>query len=71
MANIVTYQHIQTIASDTWVIDHNLNNYPIVDVMVDNNGALTKIIPKDVIVISMNTCQVKFSQPRTGQARLV
>lgn len=71
MANIASYQHIQSVASDTWVITHNLNNYPIVDVMVDHNGTLTKIIPKDVIVINMNTCQVKFSQPRTGQARLV
>jgi hypothetical protein len=71
MANNVSYQHVQASASALWTVTHNLNNYPIVDVMVDNDGVLTKIIPKNIRVINLNTCQIEFSSPRTGQARLV
>lgn len=71
MANIASYQHIQSNPAMVWNITHNLNNYPIVDVMVDENGVLTKIIPKNIFVINLNTCQIEFSSARTGQARLV
>jgi hypothetical protein len=66
-----SYQHIQDTASTTWSINHNLNNYPIIDVMVDVNGLLTKIIPHEVLVIDMNNCQITFSIPYSGQARMV
>jgi hypothetical protein len=66
-----TYQHIQSEPSAIWTVVHNLNNYPIVDVMVIENNVLQKIIPKDIVVVNMNTCEIHFSTVRTGQARLV
>lgn len=71
MAMLVTYQHTQDTASDVWTVNHNLNNYPIVDVMVYENGVMQKIIPLAVKIIDMNNCEIHFSTQRTGQARLV
>ena len=71
MTTIVTYQHDQEVAESVWTVVHNLNTYPIVDVVVDHGEARVKIIPKDVKIIDMNSCEIHFSQPRTGHARLV
>lgn len=69
MATPITF--IFTAPLAVWTIEHNLGVYPIVDTMIDYNGALTKIIPKEVIVTSLNTVEIHFSVPRTGQARVV
>lgn len=71
MPAVLSYQHTQITPSAIWTVVHSLNNYPIVDVMVNENGSLQKIIPKDIKVIDMNICEVHFSTLRTGQARLV
>lgn len=70
-AALLTFQHKQDTPAAIWVINHYLHNYPIVDVMVNEEGKLQKIIPKDIKVIDENTCEIHFSTPRTGQARLV
>lgn len=66
-----TYQHVQSTPASVWQVNHNLNNYPIIDVMVLENGTLQKIIPKDIVIIDMNNCEIRFSSNRTGQARMV
>lgn len=70
MAQVTPYQHYQTVASNTWVIKHNLNAFPIIDVMVMDSNALRKILPLDILVIDLNTVEVHFTTARVGQARL-
>jgi hypothetical protein len=72
MARAVTYQHTQSSPASVWQVNHNLNNYPIVDVMISyTTGELVKIIPMDIRIIDMNNCEIHFSQPQKGQARMV
>ena len=67
-----TVRHTQTIATDTWVITHNLNTTaPIVDCWVDNNGEKTKIIPSAVTATSVNVVTLSFSSARVGSAVIV
>lgn len=71
MPFITPFGHNQTVAAQVWTVNHNLNTYPIVDVLVYDNGSLVKIIPLDILFIDMNTVEIHFSSNRTGQARLV
>jgi len=64
-----TVHHIQSVASTTWVIVHNLNTVaPVVDCWVDNGGDQEKIIPVTVAGTDANTCTITFSAARTGEA---
>lgn len=68
------FQFTQSTPSALWAVNHNLGVYPIVDCLVNdpsNGGNLVKIIPMNVFVIDLNNVTIQFSQPRTGQARLV
>lgn len=68
----MSFQHVQYDASDTWEIVHNqFTMAPIVDVYVNVDGNLTKIIPKDVEVIDQSTVRILFTTPRTGVVRIV
>jgi hypothetical protein len=62
------YQHVQASASDTWVIVHNLQMYPAIDVYIDYLGEKHKILPAGVAYDSPNQCTVTFSVARTGLA---
>tara|TARA_B100000700_G_scaffold101966_1_gene115011 strand:+ start:61294 stop:61515 length:222 start_codon:yes stop_codon:yes gene_type:complete len=66
---VYTHNHTQAIAAAEWIINHNLGtNAPAVDVYIDYEGAVRKIIPQDVIVMSNTQVKVVFSSPRTGVA---
>lgn len=60
------YMHIQSVASDTWVIDHNLGKYPSVSVVDSANdeveGSVNHVDPMRVILV--------FSAPFSGKAFL-
>ena len=60
------YTHIQAVASDTWVIDHNLGKYPSVSVVDSANdeveGSVNHVNPMRVILV--------FSAPFSGKAFL-
>ncbi len=71
MGGFVTYSHTQETAADTWVVNHKLGVHPIVDVSVDIEGTLTKIIPATVEVISENTVRITFTKAFTGVARFI
>lgn len=62
------YKHEQTVAASTWVINHNLGVYPAVDVYVDYNGEIQKILPLSVTYVDAMTCNVEFSAARAGTA---
>ena len=67
----VNFTHTQSVASSAWTINHGLNCYPSVDVYVTIDDQLTKLIPKDVLILDKNTLQVIFSEAQKGLARLV
>jgi hypothetical protein len=60
------YAHLQPSASDTWIIEHNMNRYPSVTV-VDSAG--TEVIGEK-IYNSENQVTLKFSSPFAGKAYL-
>lgn len=69
----VGYNHTQDTASSTWVVMHNLNlaSGPVMDVMVDVSGTLTKIIPSSVTINSANQVTIGFTKPYSGVARCI
>ena len=60
------YTHTQSIASDTWTVNHNLNTYPSITV-VDDLG--NKLYANEKY-IDENTIEIKFSQNLTGKVYL-
>lgn len=60
------YSHVQSVASTTWTVNHNLGRKPIFDVFVYNSGDLVKIIPQSIEYTDDNTIIITFSQNRTG-----
>ncbi len=61
-----TYLHVQTTASNTWVIPHNLNKYPSVSV-IDSAG---NEVDGDVIYNSVNQITIVFKGAFKGSATL-
>lgn len=61
-----TYYHIQSTASDTWVIVHGLNKYPSVSVI---NSAGDEVIG-DIIYNDINQVTIKFKGGFKGSATL-
>ena len=59
-----TYLHQQTVASDTWVVVHNLNKYPAVSV-IDSAG--NEVIG-EIIYNDANQCTLKFEGGFKGTA---
>lgn len=62
-----TYTHEQAVASDIWVIKHNLNKYPSIYV-VDSAGAVQ--IPNNIIIDNENQITVQFISAFAGKAYL-
>lgn len=70
------YRHDQPSASDTWVVAHNLGGngstgVPIVDVFVNYDGELQKIIPSRIEIIDANNVEIGFTVPYDGYAVVV
>lgn len=61
-----TYTHTQSVASDTWVIEHNLGRHPSV-VVIDSAGS---VIISDVQYDSPYQVTVTFSAAFSGKAYL-
>jgi hypothetical protein len=62
----VTYEHVQTILSDLWIINHNLGRRPGVHVY---NNAWTEI-DAEVQHFSLNQTRILFAAPFIGIAIL-
>ena len=60
------YLHIQSVASDEWIINHNLNKYPSVTVL-DSSGS--EVIG-EVTHIDKNNLIIKFAGGFSGKATL-
>ena len=64
------YLFEQTAAADVWVIDHSCG-YPSVDVSINENGKVEKMIPFSVKFVSKSRCEIHFTRPFAGIAKLV
>lgn len=58
------YDHVQSSASATWTVNHNLGVKP--DVEVRNTGG--QVVGAEVVHVSVNQTIIYFSLPMTGSA---
>jgi hypothetical protein len=65
------HNHVQSVADTNWVIDFPFKAVPVVDVLVEVNGELTKVLPSEVNRVSDTRVEIIFSQPFSGSAHLV
>ena len=66
IVNDKNYLYIQNIASDIWVVNHNLNKYPAVSV-IDSSG---NEVTGDVEYIDVNNLVITFKGAFKGKATL-
>jgi hypothetical protein len=66
---ISVYNHVQSIASATWTINHNLGRKPACEVTILNGGIQEVVLPLSVTYVSDNTTIVTFTSSQTGQVR--
>ena len=71
----VLHTHTQPVQSTKWVVKHNLASQPRVHVhvnrVVDGVTVLTKVTPLSEVTIDLNTIELTFSTPESGQAQCV
>lgn len=60
------YTYLQPSASDRWLVEHNLNKFPSVQV-VDSAGS---IVVGEITYIDRNSLEIKFSGKFSGRAYL-
>ena len=65
-SNNNAYTHTQGVASDTWVINHNLNYYPNISI-VDSGGT---VVIGNITYTNANRITVTFSGAFSGSAYL-
>lgn len=59
------YIHEQTVASATWIINHNLNKLNIRAVIIDSSGT---VFYPPVVIENENTCRIELIGATTGTA---
>lgn len=66
------YEHVQETPEAIWTVRHNLfTRSPVVDVFVDFDGVLQKMMPKAIVVVSALECRIEWSVPRTGRVGVI
>ena len=66
---MIVYQKFifhQNVDSKIWVIEHNLNRLPVIDVYVNN----INVVPWKTTVISQNVVQLEFITACSGMSIL-
>lgn len=72
----VLYNHVQSIARDNWVIEHNLGTFPSISVFVNipiegNPENIEEIVPEDTIIVDDDNMVLVFDRAWSGLAQLV
>ena len=57
------YTHVQSTAAATWVVNHNIGNYPQVDVLGPGGSPMLA----ELVHTSQNQVTVYFDSPTTGR----
>lgn len=65
------FTHIQSTANNIWDVDYKRKVVPIVEVRVNLNGTLEKILPQNIELINDHTVRISFATPFTGVARII
>lgn len=70
------FNFTQTLVSQTWDIQHNLDTYPVITVYVnnpttDNPYNVEQKVPETIEIISSNEIKISFMRPYSGVAQLV
>jgi hypothetical protein len=65
------YTHYQNEPSNLWVINHNLNVTPAVQVYVVHGGYEHRALPKEVIVVDPNNVRIEFTEDEIGRAVII
>lgn len=71
------YRHEQSTSATVWTVVHNLGTnggqgIPVVDVLVDVDGTLTKILPNKIEAPNYNTVVIEFAGgPYSGVATVI
>jgi hypothetical protein len=63
------YEHVQTVPSDTWTINHGLNSLRVQLTLWGNDNRI--FLGDEVELTGVNTIRATFSTPCTGRAILV
>lgn len=68
VAVVNRFGYAQTVASSTWIVDHNLGvNSPVVDVWETDGTEFVQIVPDSISYTSPNSVTINFSTAKTGQ----
>lgn len=71
----VLFTFEQTLSSDVWEIEHNLNGNPSVQTFVvvveANEEVLTEVTPDDIVVVDANNIEIHFATAQKGIAQLI
>jgi hypothetical protein len=62
------FTHTQDVADTTWTVVHNIGGYPIMDVYINLNSELVKVLPT-ITFVDVNTATVTFTNAQSGFAR--
>ena len=65
-SDVISYHHIQSVASDVQTVVHNLNKYPNVTV-IDSSMDLQEVYG-DVKFLDLNRLTISFTNPFAGEA---
>lgn len=57
--------------STEWIFQHDLNRLVTSDVFINANGAKYKIMPLSVEVVDLNQIKITFSQPQSGEVKVM
>ena len=67
-----SFTHIQSNASTTWTINHNLNSGNLVwNLYVDVNGVMKPMMPADVTLDTPNMMTLTFTVARAGRVAII
>jgi hypothetical protein len=62
-----SYEHIQSVSSDTWTVTHPLEKTPIVQVVLDDNKM---IMPQEIEYVGTEQVIIRFTKAYAGKAVL-
>lgn len=68
----ISFVHTQSVASNTWVIAHNLNTLNVTysfKILIDT--VLTPVMPNALVITDANTITVTFGASYTGSATII
>lgn len=67
-SGVSRFEHTQSVASDLWIINHNLGFFPTVVTVLSPGG---REVSAEVCHVSINQLTVAFAVPYTGTARIL